>query len=431
MRDYLAMRRHRAHAAAQAHAESQPRPEPPDHPLICADEPALVSDQPGLDALVDRLRRSERFAYDTEFIGETSYFPRLCLVQVATADFVALVDPLPAGLADSDHPPRELALDLTPLWELLADDAVEKVVHAGEVDFEHVVQFIDRPPARVFDTQIAAGFISTDYPLSLENLLSRCLDVQLPKALTFTRWDQRPLSEVHVHYAVDDVRYLLALREALAGRLAELGRTEWAAEEFRALGDVDRYRFDARTVARRLRRMHSVPLRHRRLLLRYVAMCDRIARKRDLPPRSIIRDKLLVDLAREAPRSMDKLRTIRGLPAKVTEAHGNEIVQAAVKARVSRGWRNPPDARRPLPPAQRDRVDEAWRALKHDCEQMQLAVGLVASRKRFGDAATQCLRDGAMPDDHELLTGWRRQVIEPILRTLCDGRGRFGDGGVI
>lgn len=416
------MRRHRAHAAAQAEAEAQPRPEPPDHPLICAEPPQFVADQQGLNALVERLRGYECFAYDTEFIGETSYFPRLCLVQVATADFAALIDPLPADF-NGNHPPRELAFDLTPLWELLADPAVQKVVHAGEVDLEHVAQFIDQAPANVFDTQIADGFIHTDYPLSLENLIARYLDVHLPKALTFTRWDQRPLSDVHVHYAVDDVRYLLAIRQALIEKLDAIGRSDWVAEEFARLADIERYRFDARAIARRLRRMHNVPLRHRRLLLRYVAIRDRIARKRDLPPRSLIRDKLLVELAREAPRSLDQLRRMRGLPAKVTEAHGMEFVHAALKARKSKQWADPPEPRRPLPSAQRKEVDEAWRQLKAECEEMSLSVGLLTARKQFAELATTLLRQGETPDDHPLLTGWRKPIIIAALETL---RGRGG-----
>jgi len=415
------MRRHRAHDAAQKHAESQPRPEPPDHPLICAGEPTIVNDPAGLDALVERLRGYECFAYDTEFIGETSYFPRLCLVQVATADFVALIDPLPTDL-DGDHPPRELAFDLTALWELLADESVQKVVHAGEVDFELGAQFIDKPPANVFDTQIADGFINTDYPLSLENLITRHLGVQLPKALTFTRWDQRPLSDVHVHYAVDDVRYLLAIRQSLIEKLEEAGRLDWVNEEFEALTDIERYRFDARAIARRLRRMHNVPLRHRRLLLRYVVLRDRIARKRDLPPRSIIRDKLLVDLAREAPSSMGKLRKMRGLSANVSESHGQQFVQAAVKARASRDWQQPREPRQPLPPEQRQRVDDAWRALKTHCEELGMSVGLVTARKPFGELATHLVRHGEAPDDHPLLTGWRRPIVESVLEPLRHGR---------
>jgi len=344
------MRRHRAHAAAQKHAESQPRPEPPDHPLICAHEPELIADQQAFERLIDRLRTCECFAYDTEFIGETSYFPRLCLVQVATADFVALID-----------------------------------------------------------------------PLSLENLVAKHLDVQLPKALTFTRWDQRPLSDVHVHYAVDDVRYLLAVRRSIVEKLEQRGRLTWAEQEFEALTDIERYRFDARAIARRLRRMHNVPLRHRKLLLGYVTMRDRIARQRDLPPRSIIRDKLLVDLAREAPDSLAKLRQMRGLPAKVSEGHGRQFVDAAVKARASKQWQDPPEPRKPLPPEQRERVDHAWKQLKAHCEAIELSVGLVTARKQFGELATQVIREGKLPDAHPLLVGWRKPIVEPIVEPLRGG----------
>src|SRR5262249_48948952 len=153
----------------------------------------------------------------SEFIGELTYVPKLCVIQVATTERVELIDPL----AD---------IDLTPFWELIADETVEKVVHAGLQDIEPVVRILNRPAANVFDTQIAAGLAGMTYPLSLSKLVYELVGYKLGKGLTFSHWDQRPLSASQLRYAADDVRYLPAARAELARRLERLHHVAYAAE---------------------------------------------------------------------------------------------------------------------------------------------------------------------------------------------------------
>ena len=161
---------------------------------------SLVDQQQDLHLLIERLRSVGSFAYDSEFIGEMSYVPKLCLIQIATEQEIALVDPL----AD---------LDLMPLWELFADPAVQKIVHAGAQDMEPVIRMLGRPATNVLDTQIAAGFARLPYPISLQRMVLQLLGIKLGKGLTFTHWDQRPLSSQQTRYAADDV-------PLFAGRLA-------------------------------------------------------------------------------------------------------------------------------------------------------------------------------------------------------------------
>jgi|SRR5665213_981605 len=189
-----------AHADASAHA-----PEPADtavRPLVHVGPPDMIETAGQLEQLIANLRDDGSFAYDSEFIGELTYHPRLCLLQVASHRRVALIDPL-------------AELDLTPFWELLADPSIGKIVHAGEQDIEPVVRHLRRPAANVLDTQICAGFIGLPYPLSLSKLVAELTGARLGKGLTFTHWDNRPLSQVQLRYAADDVRYLPA---AAAGR---------------------------------------------------------------------------------------------------------------------------------------------------------------------------------------------------------------------
>src|SRR5687768_1543221 len=200
--------RHRQRAHDEAHADEEPSsdlkiPETVAAPRGKAD---LITTNDGIAELIAHLRDVGSFAYDSEFIGESSYQPRLCLIQVATVDRISLIDPM----AD---------VDLTPFWELLCDPSVEKIVHAGAQDIEPVARFVGKAPQNLLDTQIAAGFVAMAYPTSLAKLVGELTGVPLQKGLTFTHWDQRPLSAKQLRYAADDVRYLPAVMIELKKRL--------------------------------------------------------------------------------------------------------------------------------------------------------------------------------------------------------------------
>src|SRR5579871_2662562 len=189
---YRSAHRARSHANAHADEDSAPSAGHIEHALVPKGPATLIKQPAPLAELIDQLRTLGQFGYDSEFIGELTYVPKLCLIQVSTPQNIWLIDPL-AGL------------DLKPFWELIADPAVEKIVHAGQQDLEPVVRELGRAPANVFDTQIAAGFIGLPYPLSLSKLTFEMTGAKLPKGLTFTRWDQRPLSPSQLRYAADDV----------------------------------------------------------------------------------------------------------------------------------------------------------------------------------------------------------------------------------
>ena len=157
-----------------------------DHPLVPRGEPELVASDDALSRLIEKLRRSGSFAYDSEFIGELTYFPKLCLIQVASRDHIALIDPL-------------ANLSLSPFWELLCDQAVEKIVHAGAQDIEPVIRHTGRSPEHIFDTQVCAGFAAMPYPVSLSKLVMELTGARLGKGLTFSHWDKRPLSAMQLH----------------------------------------------------------------------------------------------------------------------------------------------------------------------------------------------------------------------------------------
>ncbi len=185
--------------------------------------PLYITDRQGLRSFVARLRDYERIALDTEFVGEDSFVPRLELIQVAAGDLSAAIDFPAVGTLDD-------------FGSLLADPAIEKVVHAGRQDLELFYAHTGHVPTPIFDTQVAAAMVGYGTQVAYAQLVQRVVGVKLTKAHTFTNWSQRPLTKEQVAYALDDVHYLLSIHTHLQERLKALGRTAWVEEEFLRLG---------------------------------------------------------------------------------------------------------------------------------------------------------------------------------------------------
>lgn len=411
--------RSRNHDSAH-HETASHHPQPPVHPLIPQGDAEMINTAAALQTLVAQLRAAGRFAYDSEFIGELTYIPKLCLIQVASADRVFLIDPL-------------AKLDLTPFWELLCDPAVEKIVHAGSQDLEPVFRHMKCSPANVFDTQIAAGFIGMTYPVSLSKLVREMTDVPLSKGLTFTHWDQRPLSSSQVRYAADDVRYLIAVREEIGRRLEALGHTAWAAAECETLCDPSLYQFDPEHQYRRVRGATSLHPTGLAVLRELVIWRNGCARAHDLPPRSFLRDEILIDLARNPVKSVDKLGRVKGLPRPVEIGHGSEIIEAMHRATAIAQEDLPPTKQREETPTEKFRADALWCAIESLCFGRGIDPNLIANRNEIGQLYRH-LTMGEEPGDVRLLTGWRREAIGTPLFALIQNDStllmRWRDGSL-
>jgi ribonuclease D len=366
----------------------------------------LVTTQSEFTALLDHLRDAGRFAYDSEFIGEMSYHPRLCLIQVATSEKVCLIDPM-AGL------------DLTPFWELLCNGAVEKIVHAGEQDMEPVVRHLGRRPVNFLDTQIAAGFAGMAYPVSLSKLVLELTGAKLGKGLTFTDWSQRPLSAVQLRYAADDVRYLPAIAGELEKRLVANGHLAWAKEESDAMGDPARFEFDPAADFLRVRGATSLPPQGLAVLRELTVWRDAAAQKADSPPRAFLKDEILIDMARSPIRSVEKLSRVRGLPRPVEAEHGQTIVSA-----TARGLSAPIDSlppRSPEPsPTQRFGADSLWATMQALCAGRRIDANLVTSRQEIGDLYRH-LQAGTDATSLRLMRGWRAEAAGKPLAAIYAG----------
>jgi ribonuclease D len=407
--NYRTHHRARAHESAHANTDLPPADSglAADMPLVHRGSSNIIETDEQLTELIRNLRIDGLFAYDSEFIGELTYHPQLCLLQVASSHRVALIDPL-------------AELNLTPFWELLADPSVEKIVHAGEQDIEPVVRHLNRPAANVFDTQIAAGFIGLPYPMSLSKLVAELTGARLGKGLTFSHWDQRPLSAVQLRYAADDVRYLPAAAAELIRRLDVLGHTEWAKEECQSVCAPDLYRFDPQTQFLRVRGAASLQPRQMAILRELTILRDAAAREHDVPPRSLLKDEVMIDLARNPVKAVESLAKVRGLPRPVERDYGRQIVEATARALTMPALDLPTTREYEPGPAEKFRTDSVVAATQALCAGMSIDPSLVASRLDITEFFRH-VEGTSKSDAPKLLTGWRERAVGETLVKFLKG----------
>jgi len=362
-----------------------------------------VSDQNALQELIALLRGAEFVTLDTEFMRERTYFARLCLVQLATDDVEAIVDPLVLD-------------DLSPLVELLADIHMTKVLHAGQQDLEIFYRLSGTVPAPVFDTQVAATLAGFPTQVGYGALVSEIAGVRLDKSDTFTDWSRRPLSANQVEYALNDVRYLPTVYRDLRSRLESEGRLSWLEPEFDRMADPATYEVVPEEQFRRVKRVSSLKPRQLGVLMKLTAWRELEARRRDMPRKWVLGDESLLEIARRAPEDRESLAAIRGVADKL----GKGLYPAVLQA-VADGLAIPQDE---LPRLERKRrrpldvdgaVDLMAALVRLRAKEHGVATPLLASRAELEHLA------GGERDDTPLLQGWRRSIVGEELLRLLDG----------
>ncbi len=378
-----------------------------------------------LESIAALARARGRISLDTEFMGEGRYRTLLCLIQIAVADPAAegerieIVDPLAAN-GSADPGSRPLGDAGEPLAEMLADPAVEVVVHAGRQDIALLRRALGCEVRNVFDTQIAAGFVGLPAQCSYDTLLSELLGVRLAKSASFTRWDTRPLSPEQLSYAREDVIHLSELATELERRLERAGRLDWAREECLFLQSVSDER-DLDTVFSRLPRIRGMNAPSQGVARELVAWREHTAATRDRPVQSVLGDAALVEIAKRKPTSPRKLADIRGVGQSSLRKGGEELL-AAVQRGLARAEEPLASGPRPAPPRPEDApliaLSEALvRARAHEAD---LAYELLASRADL-QAIVGSHRAGERADVRTL-RGWRSELVGDELLALLDGR---------
>lgn len=374
--------------------------------------PVLVTDTDALAALCARLREEDFVTVDTEFMREKTYWPELCVVQLAGERDVAVVDVLAPGL------------DLAPLGELLADERVVKVFHAARQDVEIFLLRYGATPRPMFDTQIAAMVAGFGDQASYDSLVRALAHAQIDKAHRFSDWAARPLSPAQIAYAAADVTHLRRVYRALRDRLQREDRLDWVGEEMAALTDPANYRTDPETVWEKLRPRTN----NRRFLaaLRAAAAWrEREAQRVNVPRQRLVRDESLLEIAATMPQDAAGLARARG----VSEGFARGKSGAGLLAALAEARALPDEALPELPrekqgpPASPALVALLKVLLAAKAEEHSVAPKLIANGEDIDRIACH---DGQQV---QALSGWRRKVFGEDALALCSGRLALGVDG--
>jgi ribonuclease D len=365
----------------------------------------IVATPTDLADCLSHLAAQQQIAFDTEFVGEESYRPELCLVQVATAEHLFLIDPYAVGPLDG-------------FWNLLTDPDRLTVVHAGREEIRMCRQGVGRPPAYVFDVQVAAGLVGYTYPIGYGNLVFDVLGVRTGKGETLTDWRRRPLTPAQERYAFDDVRYLLPIWKRLSEKLRKHGRLDWAEEEF---ATATRRALGVESGNERWRKVKGLGGLDRRGLAVARAVfewretfADRVNR----PARYLLRDDLIAEIARRVPAKPDDLAPLRGLPRGEADA---------ILAAVHRAVTAPPgewperEERDHDPPHVALLAQLLGVVLTEFAAREHVAPNIVATTSDLRALARSRQKKGTLPADFPLARGWRARAALPELVAVLDG----------
>ncbi|MCH7884471.1 MAG: ribonuclease D [Planctomycetes bacterium] len=358
-------------------------------------------------------RSQGRFAFDTEFVMEDRYETEVCLIQIATASSVAIIDPL-------------LGLDLGEIWALVADPKVETIVHAGQEDLALCVQHTGQIPRCIYDVQIAAGLAGQDYPLSLQKLVQALLNIRLHKGKTLTDWRRRPLSDAQIRYAAQDVQHLLAVHHNLTAQLEKSKRQTWAKAEFQRFEQLSLY---DRAVEEKLRRVKGTgAMRGRQLAVvnDLLAWRDELACKLNRPARVVLKDHLLVEIARTGISSYSQVRDLRGLNLSDSNVRGMCEVARAALNKPSDQWPKP-QPRDEETPNEAVLVTLLTALVRSYCLENKLAYSLVATKHSIRQLVRHRAGSSRSTDhkDVELLSGWRGGSVGAFLDEVLKGQRRI------
>ena len=364
----------------------------------------LITTTRDLADACDRLARHPFVTVDTEFLRETTYYPLLCVAQIASTDEAVVIDTLADGL------------DLKPFYELMANERVLKVFHAARQDIEIVWHQANLVPHPIFDTQVAAMVLGYGDSISYDQLVQRITGDTLDKSHRFTDWSRRPLSPAQVSYAISDVTHLRDVYLALSADLAKRGRADWVGEEMEVLTSPETYRADPENAWERLKTRVRKP-KELAVLMEIAAWREREAQTRDVPRGRVLKDDVLGEIATQAPATIERLAALRSLPRGFERSKwGQDIVQA-----VARGLARDPKT---VPAIERQRAGGNGSAtlellkvlLRMTSERHAVAAKVIATVDDLDRIAAD---DNA---DVPALHGWRRELFGEKALALKHGK---------
>ena len=375
----------------------------------------IVTTSAELESAIANLMSASVLAIDTEFMREKTYYPKLCLLQIACEDEVFIIDPLLNRL------------DLKPLAQLWTAPHITKVFHAGTQDLKILFDACGAAPKPYFDTQDAATLIGESEQIGYGALVQRLLDITLDKSDSFTDWAKRPLSDAQLKYAGEDVSYLLKLYPLIVAELEALGRRSWLDKEFERRSSTKALTVDVDMQYRRLKRVNSLKPRQLAIAREVAAWREKEAMRRNLPKRWLLSDESLLEIARRAPASVQEIAKLRGVGGNLKPA------LPAILAAVKRGKECP---QKDLP-----QLLERHKVIGDDSAALELMAAIVRKRAQQNRLSSAVLASRAMleaylcerSDDCALMQGWRKELVGEELKRLLEGKInlRFENGALV
>jgi ribonuclease D len=364
----------------------------------------LITTTAELAAVCRRIASHAFVTVDTEFLRETTYYPLLCVAQMATAEDAVIVDALAPGI------------DLAPFYALMANDKVMKVFHAARQDIEIVWHAAKLIPHPIFDTQVAAMVLGYGDSISYDQLVARITGDTLDKSHRFTDWTRRPLSDAQLRYAVSDVTHLRDVYLALVEDLQKRGRADWVQDEMRVLTSPETYRMEPDNSWQRLKTRVRKP-KELAVLIEVAAWREREAQTRDVPRSRVLKDDVLADIAVQAPTTIERLKNLRSLPKGFERSRWGEAIVAAVSRGLERDPKTLPLQQRFQPAANGAAIVELLKVLlRMVSESHHVAAKVIAT---VDDLERIAADDNA---DVQALTGWRRELFGEKALALKHGK---------
>ena len=364
----------------------------------------LITTTAQLAAACERLAKHPAITVDTEFLRETTYYPLLCVVQMASEEDELVIDTLAEGI------------DLKPFFELMANENVLKVFHAARQDIEIVWHRAGIVPHPIFDTQVAAMVLGYGDSIAYDQLVERITGHRPDKTHRFTDWSRRPLTDDQLHYAISDVTHLRKVYAALDADLKKRGRSEWVSEEMEILTSPNTYDFAPERAWERLRTRVRKP-KELGILMEVATWREQEAQSRDVPRSRVLKDDAVADIATQAPTTLEKLATLRSLPKGFDRSKWGSDIVAAVQRGVARDPNSLPRMEKPRGNSNGAAVVELLKVLlRMTSERHAVASKVIATVDDLDQIANDDKADvGA-------LKGWRRELFGEAALALKQGR---------
>ncbi|MDG2408953.1 MAG: ribonuclease D [Pirellulales bacterium] len=369
----------------------------------------FITTEDELNELCDSLSSADTIAFDTEFISENTYRPQLCLVQISAGSIQAIIDPLKVT-------------NIQPFWKLIAEGNQKTIVHAGREEVGFCLRATGKAPANLFDVQIASGLIGLEYPAGYRTLVKKLLQKSPAKDQTRSDWQKRPLSKKQLEYAMGDVIYLERMEQKISEKLGKLDRLSWLEEEMQSWL-VQVHESHDRKKWRRVSGISGLSRRNKAIVRELFFWREQTAEKRNMPVRRVLRDDLIIEMAKHPPSSVEQIRNIRGMERGDLRKVLPEIAACVTKGlELSDNDLPKSQPRKEMPPQLNMLGQLLSSALQTICHKSQLATSIVGNPSDVRELIAYRLGLRGQEEPPKLTQTWRAELVGILLEDLLRGK---------